>query len=694
MSTPILRISLPMLLLLAGPAAQAAQPPDWTYCAEENTTCNFSGTTQVRFGAYGSYSTITASGPVKCNVQVFPDPLPNYYKTCEFDAANLAPPPEIWIRCANEDQVCSFPGTRRVRYGDKFSYLFLTATSSIDCSNAVFGDPLWGQSKYCSYLDAPPLAEPEQHWTFCAQEDGVCNFSGTRDVRYGLAPHYSTRTASDSVSCSNGVFGDPVFGVDKICEYGDILKTAAGWSEIIEFPIVPVAAANLPDGKILTWSAFAPTTFGGDKGRTFSSVFDPLTRTTTLRLVSETGHDMFCPGVSMLQNGRILVSGGSSSVKTSIFNAANNTWSAAAPMNIGRGYQTNVTLADGSVLTLGGSWSGLLGGKNAERWTSANGWTAIPNLLIAPLTGPDPAGVWRGDNHLWLFTAANGKVFHAGPAAEMHWLTTSGTGSIQSAGHRGDDVYSMNGNAVMFDIGKILTTGGAPAYEDSASSPRAYLIDISSGSARVRKLAPMHYSRAMHNSVVLPSGEVLVTGGQSHVKIFSDDMSVLMAEMWNPATEKFSTLTPMTIPRNYHSFAILLPDARVLVGGGGLCDFDCSVNHLNAQVFTPPYLYNANGSLAARPQIASTAASVANGGTLIATSNMPISRFALMRLSAVTHSINSDQRRIPLASTLQGAGRYALGIPANKGVAPPGYYMLFGIDSQNVPSHSISVRIQ
>ena len=62
-------------------------------------------------------------------------------------------------------------------------------------------------------------------------------------------------------------------------------------------------------------------------------------------------------------------------------------------------------------------------------------------------------------------------------------------------------------------------------------------------------------------------------------------------EIWNPATGKWTTLAPMAIPRTYHSVALLLPDARVFVGGGGLCG-DCTTNHLDGEIFTPPYLLN------------------------------------------------------------------------------------------------------
>lgn len=465
------------------------------------------------------------------------------------------------------------------------------------------------------------------------------------------------------------------------------------WSPVIAFPIVPVAAANLPDGKVLTWSAYAPDNFGDDNawGRTYTALFDPATMTATSRLVSETGHDMFCPGTSLLPDGRLLVNGGSSSQKTSIYNPANNSWSTGALMNIPRGYPGNTTLANGTVLTLGGSWSGGEGGKIGEVWSAANGWKKMTGIPVEPFTGPDPRGVFRGDNHVWLFPYTNGRVFHAGPTAAMHWITTSGNGSVAFAGNRNDDIYSMNGNAVMYDIGKILKTGGAPAYEDMDSTPASYVIDLNA--MNVRKISPMNYARAMHNSVVLPNGQVVISGGQTYVKIFSDDRSVLMTELWDPQTETFTKLSAMQVPRNYHSFSLLLPDGRVLIGGGGLCG-TCTTNHFDAQVLTPPYLLNTDGSAATRPVITSAPATATPGGTLSVSTNTATASFAILRLSAVTHSINNDQRRIPLQVSAQNGNTYTLQLPADRGVLLPGYYMLFALNANGVPSISKTVQIR
>jgi hypothetical protein len=313
-------------------------------------------------------------------------------------------------------------------------------------------------------------------------------------------------------------------------------------------------------------------------------------------------------------------------------------------------------LPNGGVFTVGGSWSGGLGNKNGELWTSSAGWKLLPGVLDDPLLAPDPAGIYRADNHMWLFAVANDQVLQAGPSADSHWIDTGGKGRISSAGSRGNDAYSMNGNAVLYDIGKLLKIGGAPAYENANATNSAYVINIKSG-IHVRAVEPMAYSRAMHNSVVLPSGQVVVVGGQAVPKPFSDDRSVLVPELWDPTSETFTTLAPMQVPRNYHSVALLLLDGRVFSAGGGLCG-GCATNHYDAQIFTPPYLLNFDGTPATQPKIVSAPSSAALGKSILVTTDSAVTSFVLMRMGSSTHSVNTDQRRVPLKSTSVGSNAY------------------------------------
>jgi len=463
------------------------------------------------------------------------------------------------------------------------------------------------------------------------------------------------------------------------------------WSALTTLSTVPITAANLPNGKVLLWSSSDQFADTPKNGFTYTILFDPVTLTATDTTVTVTGHDMFCSGTTNLPDGRVLVNGGKNDEKTSIYDPVSDQWSASADMVIPRGYNANTLLADGSVLTFGGSWSGAKGGKHAEIWSGSAGWRRLTGVLVDSALAIDPQGVYRGDNHMWLIPSPNGQVLHAGPSANMNWIETQGNGRIYSAGPRGDDDYSQGGNAVMYDIGKILKVGGAPAYQGLPATTNSYVIDVNAG-VSVRKVAPMSYARIFSNAVVLPNGQVVVLGGHTVGSPYSDDNSVLVPELWDPQTETFTPLPAMASPRNYHSVALLLPDGRVMSGGGGLCG-GCDSNHPNVQILSPHYLYNADGSPATRPVLLSAPAEATHGTSVSVTTDSEVSSFALVRLSSATHTVNNDQRRIPLSFTRSDSGSYVLDIPSNPGVVLPGHYMLFAMNAKGVPSVSRTLRI-
>ena len=149
----------------------------------------------------------------------------------------------------------------------------------------------------------------------------------------------------------------------------------------------------------------------------------------------------------------------------------------------------------------------------------------------------------------------------------------------------------------------------------------------------------------------------------------------------------------MNINRTYHSWALLIPDATVISGGGGLCGNGCSANHFDAQIFKPPYLFNSNGSPATRPVIHSVSStSVPVGGQFTINMNAPTSSFSLVRFGSNTHTVNTDQRRIPLTTTASG-NSYTATVPNDPGIALPGYYMLFAMNSAGVPSVATTMLI-
>ena len=209
----------------------------------------------------------------------------------------------------------------------------------------------------------------------------------------------------------------------------------------------------------------------------------------------------------------------------------------------------------------------------------------------------------------------------------------------------------------------------------------------------------MANGRRQHNLTVLADGTVLATGGNSSGAPLVDlNNGVYPAELWNPATGQWQTLAAMQVTRQYHSTALLLPDGRVLSAGGGICGTCDSVGYLakNAEVFSPPYLFKKDGSgeLAPRPEITSAPDEVTYDAPFaISTPNAAsISKVALVRLGAATHSVNMEQRYVPLSFTADSGAVNAIA-PANANVAPPGVYMLFVIGADGVPSVARMVRV-
>ena len=468
------------------------------------------------------------------------------------------------------------------------------------------------------------------------------------------------------------------------------------WGAVIDFPLVPVLAAIVPGTrKLITWSSAAPDSFGGSKEQTVTAIYDPVTGTVTQETITNTQHDMFCPGVSLSANAKIIVSGGDNNQATSSY--FNGQWTSAAKLNIPRGYNAQATLSSGDIFTIGGSWNGPKVPKDGEIYNpKTNKWNRLTGCPVAPMITADKGGVYRADNHGWLFGRENQTIFQAGPSKNMNWYTTADDGSTKPAGTRGDDPDAMNGNAAMYDAlaGKILTIGGSQNYDNTPATSNAHIITLGAALEKpsVERIGNMNYARAFPNSVILPTGHVVVMGGVTFARVFSDDNAVFLPELFDPDRHTFTRMAPMTIPRTYHSACILMMDARVFCGGGGLCGKTCKVNHLDAQIFTPPYLLDAKSNPVPRPQIVKTdpANSVTIGSKITIQTREKVGGFAIMRAGSATHSINTDQRRVPLETRVMDDDEdelsYIVKIPADTGIMIPGSWMLFAINEDGVPS--------
>ena len=190
----------------------------------------------------------------------------------------------------------------------------------------------------------------------------------------------------------------------------------------------------------------------------------------------------------------------------------------------------------------------------------------------------------------------------------------------------------------------------------------------------------MAYPRSYLNLTPLPDGTVLATGGGTTTNGGDVSDGVLPAEDWDPATGQWTTWASMAEPRLYHSIAMLMPDGTVLVAGTG--DLPGVPNEFNAQIFSPPYLFNGP-----RPTITSSPSVVQYGSNFqVSTPDAAsITSVSLIRTAAVTHSFDESTRRVSLPFTASN-GVLNVQAPANGADAPPGNYMLFIVNSNGVPS--------
>lgn len=473
------------------------------------------------------------------------------------------------------------------------------------------------------------------------------------------------------------------------------------WSPVYDWPLVAVHAALLPNGKVLSWDA-TPDDADDDPHTTDNSttrvtLWDPANNS-HIATNNDTDTDLFCAGSAHLWDGRILFAGGDAGKaganaplsNTNIYEPATNTWRRATNMNAPRWYSSVAALANGEMLTLGGSFEGQL---VSEVFQFDQTWRALTN---ATPTSPgkwwlqvEPYGTSIAYDYQWIQATPEGSVISFGPQNLLASLDTEGQGLWRDGPPRDDVADRDYGSYAMFDIGKILVAGGGNSV--------ATAVVIDTATQQTSDASPMNVGRRQHNLTILADGSVLVTGGNTDgSRYFSPEAGTKVTESWNPATGQFSVLNPMQGDRQYHSTALLLADGRVLSAGGGICG-DCyrlGYEERNAEIFTPPYLYAGDASLAIRPGVSGVPdrADYAQVASLSVEASTAITRVHLIKLGSATHSENQDQRLVPL-QFMQNGARIDITMPESRNIAPPGHYLLFLVEESGVPSMGSVVKL-
>jgi hypothetical protein len=433
--------------------------------------------------------------------------------------------------------------------------------------------------------------------------------------------------------------------------------TTGEWTAPFDWPIVAIHMMLLPNGKVLSI------------GRTGTpQVWDPASGNFTPMPAPAW---LFCAGHSLLADGRVLVAGGHISdghglPNISLFDASSG-WTSSVQMAKGRWYPTATTMGNGDVVITAGTDQDSLDVLTPEVWSNGS---------IRELSGAQRLLSW----YPRAFLVASGELYVAGGAQQTFFLSTNGTGSWRTGPKRqfGGRNY---GSAVMYDDQKILYAGGA------FSTNTAETIDLGAASPRWEFTTPMAHARRHLNLTVLPTGDVLATGGVGGTAFDDVTKGVHAAELWSPQTGQWTELASNSITRGYHGTTLLLPDGRLLNAGSG--EGAGAPDERNAEIFSPPYLFKGP-----RPTISSAPESIGYGSQFrVETPDAAsITHVAFIRLGAVTHAFDENQRFQRLTFTPDANG-LTVQAPTEPNRAPPGHYMVFILNGSDVPSVAKIVRI-
>jgi hypothetical protein len=427
------------------------------------------------------------------------------------------------------------------------------------------------------------------------------------------------------------------------------------WTAVTTWPTRAIHTTLLPDGRVFFFSYYTESLQ--------PHLWDPLSN--TFSATAAAPYELFCAGHTSLADGRVFISGGHIADYTGfahsvIYDASRNTFTSVPDMNEGRWYPTDTVLPNGDVVVVSGD---VNSNTNVDPLPqvfqmSTHSWR---NLTTAQLSLPLYPN---------MLVAPNGKVFMAGPAPLTRYLDTSGTGTWTNVASKNFTAWRSYGPVVMYDSGKVIAIGGG-----DPPTATAEIIDLNAATPVWKFTGSMHQPRRQHNAVVLPDGKIFVSGGSSAGGFDTSTSPVAATEMWDPATGQFTTMASIAEYRGYHSTALLLPDGRVLSAGG-------NVGGPNAQLFSPPYLFNG-----ARPTISSAPTSAGYGQTISISSPdaANIAKVSLIHTGSTTHTFDMSQRFMWLNFTQTTTG-LNISMPASANLAPPGYYMLFILNAAGVPS--------
>jgi hypothetical protein len=303
--------------------------------------------------------------------------------------------------------------------------------------------------------------------------------------------------------------------------------------------------------------------------------------------------------------------------------------------------------------------------------------------------------------------------------AESHWTHMTTASDSHDYCCPMADMVEIDSNGATRRHEWIVFGGKQPAGELAPGAESSEVTDIVAG-IDFAEDSPQWTTRAFlyqpndgADAIVLPDGNVLIAGGEVGVHLDEEDeVHVPLDERWNlkyqifePATGGMRTVSRTTVPRGSHGTAVLLPDATVMIMGYNRHSLvqegsdvfppgDADLGVSNGSIYYPPYLFNAYGFSAPRPDIVTGLDTISYGDAfnINVGAGQRIDSVVLIRTDFVTHTLNTGARYVKLAHTQAGKS-LSIDAPRLASQAPPGDYMLFVVDDQGVPSHAKHVRL-
>jgi hypothetical protein len=497
-------------------------------------------------------------------------------------------------------------------------------------------------------------------------------------------------------------------------------QTTGSWSSGQNTTTIAIHASLLHTGRVL-YVAGSGYHSSHQQGPYEARLLNISTGAESVISVSE---DLFCVGQAPLANGNILYAGGTlkydiagdncngrwHGLKSAYeFDVSSSSFRKVSDMRHGRWYPTCVTLPDGKVFTISGydeyghhnalveiydpsaqSWTikydpsasrtycvgagskGICDGAGSPCYGSSGQGVAVTNLLLYPRGHLMPSGLvvvcgfhqsvrtWNPQNGVWSTIATSSTYRSYGTSILLPLQNTTS------------------------ERGKILLVGGSPTSSDPAVT-RVEVLDFNSGSSTspvVRTVSSLTHRRRFLLPVMLPDGKVVVFGGAAQ----ANTNPVYAPEMFDPATETWTTLASASVPRVYHGVALLLPDGRVWTAGSTPAR---SSWELRTEFFRPSYYTATRPAISGAPTVGDYGASI----TIPTPNASSITRATLVRLPDTTHHYDANMRCLFLNVQSRTSSSVTVEAPLNANLAPPGYYMVHVLNSAGIPSIAEIIQI-